>query len=336
MRLRRLICAVWALSIRKPVLGMTVELTLRLPLFEFNTDISKGQQPEHGDYLPQAAKREVAAAADIYCGAPFPTTYVCPPSTSCLALAANTTTLCCPIGSSCARIVPITCDIRALDVRGLPQSPIHTLALDVDLPICGDGCCPFGYSCRDGVCIINSDQTGHPRDLAPDPTSFLGGASTSKSTQPSPTPTPNVESPALSQANAGGLIAGASIGALLLTVGSVFVFWTKFLRHRVSLKIPEQFKSWQRLHSPPSDQSNNILPNRPPRLSRSQIFSYHMDETIYLGNPKRNTAELTGPIELPATPVSFSMWDRAADGMPLRPKSRYVPFSDDRKPFFGV
>ncbi|KAF4983196.1 hypothetical protein FZEAL_1353 [Fusarium zealandicum] len=95
-----------------------------------------------------------------WCGSELPEDFCCPSESSCKVLAANTTALCCPKGSTCINIQPIICKITFQDPSAYPAAPIKTLALDQKLKRCGSNtCCPLGYSCEDGTtCVLDKDQ----------------------------------------------------------------------------------------------------------------------------------------------------------------------------------
>jgi hypothetical protein len=93
----------------------------------------------------------------------LPSGFCCPPSSVCIPLASNTTLLCCPGGGDCTTIGAITCDISEQNNTLHPDSPMMTTALDVPLPNCGEGCCPFGYTCNStGICHQNVNQNVDP------------------------------------------------------------------------------------------------------------------------------------------------------------------------------
>ncbi|KAJ4249380.1 hypothetical protein NW762_012231 [Fusarium torreyae] len=89
--------------------------------------------------------------------------FCCPKDNSCMLLAGQTTAVCCPDKATCNSIEPITCDIRGQDQRQFPNAPVKTIVFNLDLEKCGKGCCPFGYSCEDGQCVIDKDQTEVPK-----------------------------------------------------------------------------------------------------------------------------------------------------------------------------
>ncbi|KAG5968932.1 hypothetical protein E4U58_001677 [Claviceps cyperi] len=84
----------------------------------------------------------------------------------CMALAGSSTVMCCPKGSSCEAIRPITCDIEAQNPVTNHRAPIKTLAQTSKLPKCAanGSCCPFGFTCaEDGnLCLKDKDQSQTP------------------------------------------------------------------------------------------------------------------------------------------------------------------------------
>ncbi|KAL7961399.1 hypothetical protein V8C34DRAFT_302188 [Trichoderma compactum] len=103
------------------------------------------------------------------CPSGLPNNFCCAEGTSCLPLAGNTTALCCPNGSTCEKIQPITCDVSQQDPSKNQNSPIKTSIFDVALEKCGTNlCCPFGYSCSgdNTQCVKNSDQSTSPESAS--------------------------------------------------------------------------------------------------------------------------------------------------------------------------
>ena len=102
--------------------------------------------------LPDLLRRDDANCPSSYksCGSSFPSDFCCPSSTYCFGSDHFRTFVCCPNGSTCGTIEPITCNIQAQNATAAPKSNVKTTRLDDELPRCGDKCCPFGYSCQDG------------------------------------------------------------------------------------------------------------------------------------------------------------------------------------------
>ncbi|KAH6854234.1 hypothetical protein B0I37DRAFT_24683 [Chaetomium sp. MPI-CAGE-AT-0009] len=121
--------------------------------------------------------------------ADFPDYFCCKSGDTCIALAGNTTVLCCPEGADCLRIQPVPCNIELQDGEKNPDAVVKTTALGGTLVRCGTQCCPFGYSCRDGECARDRNQNAVPfqtRTVKLGPTS-TGGAKTSSTGGASPT-----------------------------------------------------------------------------------------------------------------------------------------------------
>lgn len=103
----------------------------------------------------------------------LPPDFCCPPGQQCMALAGNTTLVCCPVEDGCTIIRPISCQISLQDGDKHPTALIKTTALNGVLGHCGSGtCCPFGYSCADnGICKLDADQDAKPSQSSVPPTS---------------------------------------------------------------------------------------------------------------------------------------------------------------------
>lgn len=118
----------------------------------------------------------------------LPSNFCCAPSSDCVVLAANTTVLCCPTGSSCSTIKSVSCDITLQNVTAHPDISLMTTALTAVLPTCGNGCCPFGYSCNTAQdCVLNADQNIAPTlSSASSTTSTASSSATGASTSVTP------------------------------------------------------------------------------------------------------------------------------------------------------
>jgi hypothetical protein len=112
------------------------------------------------------ARQDVCAAGGLEtCGGNLPDNFCCESGYTCMALAGDTTALCCPSDSDCQRIMPIPCDTSLQDPEQNLSVPIKTTVFDVDLAGCGASgmCCPFGYTCGPaGRCFLNQDQSQPP------------------------------------------------------------------------------------------------------------------------------------------------------------------------------
>ncbi|GKT58571.1 GPI transamidase component pig-S/T [Colletotrichum tofieldiae] len=282
--------------------------------------------------------------------------FCCPSDTTCLVLAEKTTALCCPKGASCDTISPIICDITAQDVIENPTSPIHTTKLKESLPSCGGRCCPFGYTCRGGsACVLDQEQKS-PTSMSVLPTTStktttsgtqaatqaatsthsesLPAVSTPSTGLGQEAPTPSATVPTETSAAAtsagnstsGSIIAGTTVAAVASVAGLTFLLW--FKRRSISEKVGsvrlprpwkqlreqvlEQGVSLPRYNSPPPAYTMEMM-KAPPKHTE---FRHYSPESI--GNVMA--------VELPATPVSFSMWNVRSEGEARRPRSHYLPY----------
>lgn len=103
------------------------------------------------------------------CDGGFPSNFCCGASTTCIALANASSVICCPAGQDCSFIAPITCDISQQDAVLHPANQIHTTNLTASLPRCSNACCPFGYYCRDGNCLIETQSEAPTVTSSPSP-----------------------------------------------------------------------------------------------------------------------------------------------------------------------
>ncbi len=159
-----------------------------------------------------------------------PSGFCCPPTSTCLVLANNTTLLCCPSNEDCSIIAPVNCEIQQQNVTSHSDAILLTTNLTATLPSCGSGtCCPLGYSCTGSACQINANQGSSPSH-----TSSITGTSTPtvvsifSSTSATPTAPAVTTSPSTVQAEcnvfpAGAILAGffpgMVAGALLACAG---------------------------------------------------------------------------------------------------------------------
>ncbi|KAG5919544.1 hypothetical protein E4U42_006486 [Claviceps africana] len=115
--------------------------------------------------------------------------------------------MCCPNGSSCEAIRPITCDIEAQNPSTNLKAPIKTLALKSKLPKCAtnNSCCPFGFTCADDgkLCLKNPDQLQPPEGYTAITSSASTAVPASTSTKSSPATTATATTSASASASAG-------------------------------------------------------------------------------------------------------------------------------------
>ncbi|KAF2015745.1 hypothetical protein BU24DRAFT_184498 [Aaosphaeria arxii CBS 175.79] len=96
------------------------------------------------------------------CGNAFPSDFCCPANTECKSLNVKDgiSAICCPKGQDCSFLLPITCDITALNATLHPDNQVHLAnSSAVELPKCGSKCCPLGYSCKGDMCSADNGST---------------------------------------------------------------------------------------------------------------------------------------------------------------------------------
>ncbi|EPE02303.1 gpi transamidase component pig [Ophiostoma piceae UAMH 11346] len=110
-------------------------------------------------FVPRAAAGN-GCLSDKYtsCGGNLPSDFCCAAGSTCVVTygtssSENTTAICCPTGTDCTVIAPITCSIQMLNVTAYPGSPVLTTELDTDLTTCASKCCPPGYVCNQNTCV---------------------------------------------------------------------------------------------------------------------------------------------------------------------------------------
>lgn len=185
------------------------------------------------------------------CPSDLPDNFCCSPGTTCITLAGGTTALCCPDGSNCDRITPLSCDVSAQDPDKFPDGGLKTTALDGDLERCGEECCPYGYSCNDDdVCQMNEDQSEPPDPEAPSQTK-----GSSKPTAEGSTDDDNKDEDAASTT---AIIIGACLGTLALFSAVVFFFIWRCKRRKKAGSSTGDPKSVSGRQSPASSHVPNI------------------------------------------------------------------------------
>ncbi|KAL2212612.1 hypothetical protein CC79DRAFT_1318554 [Sarocladium strictum] len=231
--------------------------------------------PTSSLFTRQDTDTNICPAAQSACPSSLPTGFCCRTDDRCIALAGNTTVLCCPKDNKddCDRINPITCNLEQQSPEKNPLAPIKTSVFDVELETCGEGtCCPFGFSCEDGkICRMNEDQEKKPGEKD-EPSSTKPGTSdpTSSTTQPSATDAQESESPSSlpsdeeqndgsGEAKSSGpdttTIIGGVVGGIAALLAIAIILFI-CARRRASRKLPPS--SNNNSNSPPQD------PSRPP------------------------------------------------------------------------
>ncbi|KAI0506106.1 hypothetical protein F5B22DRAFT_478814 [Xylaria bambusicola] len=118
----------------------------------------------------------------------LPANFCCAAGSVCNVLAGGTTVLCCPSNSDCSTIKIISCDISLQDADTHPKAAAKTTELDGKLPVCGKGCCPFGYHCDEASanCVMDKDQSQKP-GTTPSSTSSAHASPTQTTSHPAST-----------------------------------------------------------------------------------------------------------------------------------------------------
>ncbi|OHW90318.1 hypothetical protein CSPAE12_11063 [Colletotrichum incanum] len=281
--------------------------------------------------------------------------FCCPSDTTCLVLAEKTTALCCPKGASCDIISPIICDITAQDVIENPTSPIHTTKLKESLPSCGSRCCPFGYTCRGGsACVLDQEQKSHTSlSVSPTTSTKTTTSRTQEATQavtsthfrsipavstpsaslgqePStPSATAPTEIPAADtsagNSTSGGIIAGTTVAAVASVAGLTFLLWLK--RRSISEKVGSVRlpRPWQKLREQSLEQDVSLPRYNSPPPAYTMEMKAPPKHTEFRHYSPESVGNIVA-VELPATPVSFSMWNVRSEGEARRPRSHYEPY----------
>jgi hypothetical protein len=163
-------------------------------------------------------------------GAGLPANFCCQKDSICNVLAGGTTVLCCPSGEDCFKLAPITCDITQQNASLHSDSPVKTTALRGTLKTCGDGCCPFGYSCTvSGKCQRDENQSVAPIESgipvstsAPAATSTAApGSSPTGTTSSVESPDPESEKKGPNPETIAGGVIGGVIAVVLIVAGCV-------------------------------------------------------------------------------------------------------------------
>ncbi|CAO2649017.1 Nn.00g099660.m01.CDS01 [Neocucurbitaria sp. VM-36] len=230
--------------------------------------------------------------------------------------------ICCPSGSDCAFIQTITCDVNQLNATLHPDNQMHLSETDgVDLPKCGDKCCPLGYTCKSGMC--SKDSSTSPSSS---PTSTTGP--TSSATNPaSASQTSNCPVAASVQASQGfdgrsfaaGFFPGIVLGALS-TIGLIWV-----IKKRRESQSKERYSGdfghvARQISDPIYDPVHAARTDFIRRGSQSAQPSPNSTDKIITG--MKGTGTAAGGL----TPRIKSMWDRTpklnfgfATGLPSNP-----------------
>ncbi|KAK7408653.1 hypothetical protein QQX98_009168 [Neonectria punicea] len=249
------------------------------------------------------ARADSCDADQVTCPSILPSNFCCDENSTCKALAGGTTAVCCPEGSDCTKIQPITCDVREQDVKNRPNAPIKTTIFNVELETCGDGtCCPFGYTCSNNKeCLMDDDQSEAPAgsetsastSVEPSATSTTNPSSTeAASTTDGSSSTAAPASTDSSDSNSGPAttsIIGGVVGAclLLLVIAIVIFVYIRRRNKRDGTTSEKSAYSWGHSRAPSSTGSFGNIISEP----IAQPNSYRTD--FILKSPSRSSGSST-------------------------------------------
>ena len=216
--------------------------------------------------------------------------------------------ICCPAGSDCAFIQPITCDVTQLNATLHPDNQMHiSNTTGIELPTCGSKCCPLGYSCKSGMC--SKDETAStPTSSATSTPSATRPASQSQTSEcAAPVP---VKQGFDGKAFAAGLFPGLVLGAL----GAIGAMW--FINRRREAKSDRKFSGdfgnvARKISDPIYDPENSA---RVDFIRRPSQSTHRSPNSFDYNNSNAGTVRHNMPTK-PAvgtglTPRIRSMWDR--------------------------
>ncbi|KAI0013372.1 hypothetical protein F4779DRAFT_389964 [Xylariaceae sp. FL0662B] len=194
----------------------------------------------------------------------LPDNFCCEKSTTCIVLAGKTTILCCPEGSNCSTIGPVTCNISLQDPVANPNAEIKTTVLDGKLTTCGTGCCPFGYSCDGHNCVMDPDQSKKPDGTDPSSTTSTASPTSSSTSSAAPSTTKTTggitnaapstdepEAPAPTSTNTMTIVGGVVGGVIGLVAIVIAIVMLRLRRKRQSEDRPDSTLSFGNIISNP-------------------------------------------------------------------------------------
>jgi hypothetical protein len=158
------------------------------------------------------------------CGTGFPSDFCCPKNTACMSLNNGSvqSVICCPAGSDCAFIQSITCDVKQLNATLHPDNQMHISATDgVQLPKCGDKCCPLGYTCKSDMCSKDPTSSSASPTTTAGPTPSATNPAAASQTSSYPAVPVQTSSGFDGRSFAAGLFPGIIIG----TLGAMGLMW---------------------------------------------------------------------------------------------------------------
>lgn len=197
----------------------------------------------------------------------IPRNRCCAPKTKCISLENSNSMICCPDGEDCKTINTVDCQA----CRTQSSVDQNNSACSV----CNDQCCPGGYSCNNGQCVIKPDaltntsssssasstaSTGGSSTVTSTTTSTTGGASaTSKAAEASMTTIPISQTQASNpwpvNAILVGLLCGIVAGLLLCLLG--VLLYRQWQRRKNKRDSDKSFGNLTSQPSPPSINSRS-------------------------------------------------------------------------------
>ena len=139
------------------------------------TAFSDLSRPVKGFNLVSRANTCAVSGQTACTGTGIPSNFCCGSNTKCQVFNNNKSVICCPLGHSCNTIAPLTCDLSAQNATLHPSNQLHSSDLSGTLQVCGDSCCPRGYSCQNNQCALVTTSATPKASVA------STGASTTKS-----------------------------------------------------------------------------------------------------------------------------------------------------------
>jgi hypothetical protein len=257
------------------------------------------------------------------CGNGFPSSFCCPKDTACMNLNSGSvqSVICCPSNSDCAFIQTITCDVSQLDATLHPDNQMHLSdTSNIQLPKCGDKCCPLGYTCKGSMCSKDPVPSPSPSTSSPTTSSSASASSTNPASQTAGClvpPSPQGERGFDGRSFAAGFFPGIVIGAL----GTIGLIWLIKKRRETQYKAqsPTDYNHVARQISDPIYDPEHAA--RTDFIRRGSRSAQNSPDTI--AKVENGMKSHTGG---GLTPKIKSMWDRTpklnfgfAPGLPSNP-----------------
>ena len=241
------------------------------------------------------------------CGSGFPSSFCCPKESKCMSLSSGSvqSVICCPPGSDCAFIQTITCDVNQLNATLHPDNQMHLSETNgIDLPKCGNGCCPLGYTCNGGMCSKESATPSQSSTSTAGPTPSATNPALASQTSGCAAPASSTQQGFDGRSFAAGLFPGIVIGALA-TLGLIWI-----IRKRRETQSKERYSGdfghvARQISDPIYDPAHAARTDFMRRGSQSAQASPNSTDRIIQG---MRSAPPPAPSGL--TPRIKSMWDR--------------------------